>query len=65
VSEEVLSRIAGWCEAEEDLSIEGSNITVAGEPPLEVSVEMDADALRLTYTHSVPHPPHGFADDAA
>lgn len=65
MSEEVLSRIAEWCDAEDDLSTEGSTITVAGDPPLGVSVETDDDALRLAYTHSVPHPPHGFADDAA
>ncbi|MCJ7726349.1 MAG: hypothetical protein MUP76_08200, partial [Acidimicrobiia bacterium] len=64
MSEETLSRIAGWCEAENDLSIEASTITVAGNPPLELTAEVDADALRLTYTHSVTSPPHGFADDA-
>ncbi|MBU1866301.1 MAG: hypothetical protein KKE89_07785 [Actinobacteria bacterium] len=64
MSDETLSRIAGWCEAEDDLSIDGTTITVAGDPALELAVEIGGDALALNHTHTVPHAPHGFSDGA-
>jgi hypothetical protein len=64
MSRETLDRIATWCESEDDLEIEETTLTVAGEPPLEMSLELGEEALTLLHLHAVTDPPHGFADDA-
>jgi len=64
MSEETLSRIAGWCEAERAFEIEGSTLTVAGDPPLALALEISSDALTLAHVHSETGPPRGFAEKA-
>jgi hypothetical protein len=64
VSDEILSRIAGWCGAENDLEIEGQTITVGGDPPLEIGVDLDDEAVTLTHMHSAGAAPEGFAEHA-
>ena len=62
MGEETLSRIAGWCEAEDDLEIEESTITVAGHVPLVLTVEVGDDSVTLNHVHTESEPPLGFAD---
>jgi len=65
VSDETLSRIAGWCDAEDDFEIEGQTITVGGDPPLDVGIELGDEAITLTHLHTPGETPEGFAEHAA
>ncbi len=65
MSDETLSRIAGWCGAENDLEIEGQTITVGGDPPLEVGIDLADEAITLTHIHVPETTPGGFAEHAA
>ncbi len=65
MSDEILSRITGWCVAENDLEIEGQTITVGGDPPLEISVDLGNEAVTLTHLHAAGSAPEGFAEHAA
>jgi len=64
VSEENVKRIAGWCKAADDLSMDGTTVTVTGEPPIEVTVESGDDAIVLKHTHSVGEAHDDFAGHA-
>ena len=65
MSDEILSRIAGWCDAENDLEIEGQTITVGGDLPLEISVDLSDEAVTLTHLHTPGDTPEGFSEHAA
>jgi len=65
VSEDTLSRIGGWCEAADDLEMDGTSITVAGDPPVEVGIETEDDAVVLTHAHAAEEAAVGFAEKAA
>jgi len=64
VSDETLSRIAGWCEAAPDLEMDGSTVTVAGDRPIEISIESNDDAVVLNHTHAVDDVHEDFAEQA-
>jgi len=64
VSDETLSRIAGWCEAAADLEMDGSTVTVAGDRPIEISIESNDDAVVLNHTHAVDDVHEDFAEQA-
>jgi len=65
VSDEILSRIAEWCDAETDLEINEQTITVGGDPPLEVGVDLGDEAVTLTHLHAADTVAEGFAEHAA
>jgi len=65
VSEEILSRIATWCEAAPDLDMDGTTVTVAGDPPIAVVVEPGEDAVVLKHTHKAATVDESFAAKAA
>lgn len=64
MTEDTLSRIEGWCDAEDDLTLAGSTITVTGDPPIPLEAEIGEEALTLTHVHKVDGPPPAFADRA-
>jgi SH3-like domain-containing protein len=55
VSDDVLSRIAGWCEADQSLTFapEGPEVEVAGDPPLRLAVTVTADEILLAHHMAV------------
>jgi hypothetical protein len=51
VSDDVLSRIAGWCEADPALTFlpQGPEVEVAGDPPLRLAVTVTDEEILLTH----------------
>lgn len=64
MSDDTLGRIAEWCAAATDLDMDGSTVTVAGDPPVAVTLEETGDALVLHHTHAVGEAPEDFAEEA-
>jgi len=65
MSDDTLDRIEGWCDADADLTFDGTTVTIGGDPSLVVDIEMGPDALSLTHSHEVSDHPASFADEAA
>jgi len=63
VSDDVLSRIAAWCSADPRLTFleEGPAVEVAGEPPLQLELEVGEEEVLLSHRLEVP----GVGEEAA
>ena len=65
MSDEILSRIGEWCEAGTDLELDGTTVTVAGDPPVAIEVETGDEAVVLGHSHQAGETAEGFAEQAA
>ena len=64
MSDDTLSRIAEWCGAEKDLEIDERTITVEGDPPIEIGLDLSEDAIGLAHVYPAARVTEGFAEHA-
>ena len=66
MAENVLERIGKWCDAEENLDQQGDRpiVIVAGDPPIELSVHIDAERVLLSHDGINEDPSATYASEA-
>lgn len=64
MSDETIDRIAEWCAAEPDLDFADGVITMAGDPPLSIAVEIGDEAALLSQSSEMASVDAAFAESA-